>query len=255
MKQLLLTVFILLCFGCTPKPKVTIYDDGKSCPFDCDPHVVMEQKLNGTKYAFDPESSPKKPKKCVLNGDCKICFDEKSTQCLITKYRGSGPPKNTFDLTAEFYEVWCSREHAPETIKTKCSLFKAKADAYKDHTNCIAQPDQTDCRDIMKSANNKKAEDMPNYKQCKKLGQEAYNIGKPDSKKRAHGCNYSYLSLGTNSSGKKWKLLMPAACPEGKFVGQHGLDCCSGYPLTDIAFGGECKKFYIDPKASTHNLK
>ncbi len=176
-------VFTLLFFGCDSTPKMTIYDDGKSCPYDCAPHVVMDKKLNGTKYAFDPASSSKKPGKCTLNGDCKICFDDKATQCVVTKYRGPGPPKNTFDLTAEFYEALCDREDAPKAIKTKCSAFQKQAKELKDYINCIAQLEHTKCLVMIQAAKHKKPECMPYYVQCNKLGQEAYNIGKPYLKK------------------------------------------------------------------------
>lgn len=34
-----------------------VYDDGKSCPNDCDAHVVFHPRHNGTADAYDPSGS------------------------------------------------------------------------------------------------------------------------------------------------------------------------------------------------------
>lgn len=38
--------------------KLTLYDDGLSCPENCDAHVVFHSALNGTKHAHAPVSPP-----------------------------------------------------------------------------------------------------------------------------------------------------------------------------------------------------
>ena len=41
--------------------RLTIYDDGISCPGNCDSHVVMNTADNGTRHAYRPDSSRRTP--------------------------------------------------------------------------------------------------------------------------------------------------------------------------------------------------
>jgi hypothetical protein len=45
--------------------KLTIYDDGLSCPGNCDSHVVMFRTDNGTRFAFRPDSTRTNPGKRI----------------------------------------------------------------------------------------------------------------------------------------------------------------------------------------------
>ncbi len=62
----------------TAAPKLTIYDDGLSCPNQCDAHVVFHPSLNGTKFAQHPDSTLAKPRGCLRDSDCRNCFDDKA---------------------------------------------------------------------------------------------------------------------------------------------------------------------------------
>jgi len=76
------------------------------------------------------------------------------------------------------------------------------------------------------------------------MGERPYNLAQSDPKeRRANNCNYSDLRLG-GKPGKRWRLLLPAACRPGTFVDNFGLDCCS----TDVRFAAanhpECRSFF-----------
>jgi hypothetical protein len=225
--------------------KLTIYDDGKSCPSNCDAHVVFISNLNGTKYAHDPHSSNQDIAKCQLNQECEICFDNEATECLITMYRGSGPGKDTFDLTPKFYEQWCAKSDIPTLLAKKCADLKRTASSLSDRVNCIKNPQHNQCLKQMLAATQSREADSILYNQCKLEGQKQYNKGKPSLDKRMHGCAYEYESTGgPNSKGLKWKKLLSGACRTDTFVGRDGLDCCSGNEFVDAALGRECRIFY-----------
>ena len=61
--------------------RLTIYDDGISCPANCDAHFVMNRADNGTSFAFRPDSGRTAPQRCPVNEDCTICFDESDGSC------------------------------------------------------------------------------------------------------------------------------------------------------------------------------
>jgi hypothetical protein len=69
--------------------KLTIYDDGLSCPGNCDAHVVIFPSDNGTRYAFRSNSTRSNPQKCIYGDDCVICFGESEATCMHAKYRGN----------------------------------------------------------------------------------------------------------------------------------------------------------------------
>ena len=60
-RALLLTILVVvMSFAGTATAeeiKLTIYDDGKSCPAGCDAHVVFHQSMNGTELAHALGSS------------------------------------------------------------------------------------------------------------------------------------------------------------------------------------------------------
>ena len=243
----LITSFLLIFIasGVTAAPKLTIYDDGRSCPANCDSHVVVHRSLNGTKYVHSPDSSPDNPVACKLNTECKICFDDNSNECLVTQYRGSGPGKNTFDLTPAFYQEWCGQDNIPAALKTKCAALKQVERKLDGRVNCIAEPADPLCVELISVAVRAKNIDLPKYEQCLEVGQDAFNRGKAPEEKRQHHCAYEFESNGgPNSRGLRWKRLLPGACREETFVGRDGLDCCSGIKFADAAFGVECISFY-----------
>ena len=249
MKILFLVVMFIpllsASFSAMAAPRLTIYDDGRSCPANCDSHVVMHRGLNGTIYAHQPDSADAAPLPCVLNTTCEICFDDAAAECLLTTYRGTGPGENTFDLTPAFYEEWCAKENLPGALEKQCQQLQQTERKLDGRVNCINNSQIEACIELMEAATTSKADDQPRYDECKRVGQTAYNDGRPDSEKRAHGCAYEYQSSGgPNSNGLTWKKLLPGACREGTFVGRDGLDCCSGVKFADAALGFECKIFY-----------
>ena len=224
---------------------LTVYDDGLSCPFDCDAHVVMHKSMNGTKFAHNPDSIAPKYKKCDINKECEICFDRGGSECLTTMYRGEGPGKKTFDLTPKFYEEWCKKEDIPVRLGAKCTELKQTASKLDGRVNCINNDTHPKCRELMRHALKEKQADMPLYSQCLSSGLVEYNKKLPSNKKRYNNCAYEFESNGgPNSNGLKWHKLLPGACRSGAFVGRDGLDCCSGNKIVDASLGIECRIFY-----------
>src|SRR5512139_1674522 len=104
---LLSAVFLAVaCLGGSPAShaqgghdmKITIYNDGLSCPGGCDAHFVMHSSDNGTANARSPGSTATSPQKCQPGAPCLICFDAGLTQCMSVMYRGAGPHPRTFDF-------------------------------------------------------------------------------------------------------------------------------------------------------------
>jgi len=227
--------------------KLTIYDDGLSCPEKCDAHVVFHRTLNGTTFAHDPISSSAPFKKCVINTLCQICFDDRSnSSCMTAMYRGNGPHTNTFDFTPKFYEDNCPNPAIPAHLRRQC---KSLADAAKDLdglTNCIANPNDPKCIALMKKANSLQVADQVLYDRCKRERESNFNRNRPVDQQRSNDCAYEKKGTGgPNSNHVTWKRLLPGACRTGTFVGRDGLDCCSGYPFADGPLGVECKGFYL----------
>ena len=226
--------------------ELTIYDDGRSCPSGCDSHVVFHSSTNGTVFAHKLGSVPPNFETCILDTKCEICFEEEPNQCLVTMYRGSGPGRNTFDLTPAFYEKWCKKEGIPKLLSSKCAELKRTASKLDGRINCIKNQNHELCATMMQAVIKAKEDDTPIYQQCLELGQRKFNKDKPDNKKRKHNCAYEFESNGgPNSSGLKWHKLLPAACRENTFVGRDGLDCCSGSKFVDAALGIECRIYYL----------
>lgn len=225
--------------------ELTIYDDGRSCPASCDSHVVFHDSLNGSKSAHAPDSKAPNFEACILNSECEICFDDDGVECLTTMYRGSGPGRDTFDLTPSFYEEWCRKGDIPSRLGMKCMELGRMASRLDGRVNCIKERGHSKCQAMMKQALEAKELDEQSYAECLRLGQEAFNNDRPSSNKRFHNCAYEFESNGgPNSNGVTWRKLLPAACREGTFVGRDGLDCCSGNTFVDAVLGIECRIFY-----------
>jgi hypothetical protein len=78
MRWLIMGLLVLVVAGSAiaRDMKFTIYDDGRSCPADCDAHFVMNAENKGTGQAFRSGSWRRRPEKCVSGKDCTICFEE-----------------------------------------------------------------------------------------------------------------------------------------------------------------------------------
>jgi hypothetical protein len=101
--------------------RLTIYDDGLSCPGNCDAHVVMSAQDNGTRNAFRPGSSRNAPQRCVPGESCTICFGNADDSCVTVLYRGEGPRPGTFDFTPSFYDASCPRADIPTALRRQCA--------------------------------------------------------------------------------------------------------------------------------------
>jgi hypothetical protein len=226
--------------------RLTIYDDGASCPANCDAHFVMNQADNGSRFAFRPGSSRIQPQRCALNDECTICFEESDDSCMNARYRGGGPAAGTFDFTPAFYEANCARQDIPDALRDQCdSLDDAVAGlGYSARTNCFLTPDDDQCRAAVAAAAAAQQADLPKFQRCLAIGEEAYNNEQTDPReKRTNACAYTLLKLG-GSNQRRWHLLLPAACRPGTFVDRFGLDCCS----RDLRFAAsvhpECTTFF-----------
>lgn len=226
--------------------RLTIYDDGRSCPANCDAHVVFHRSLNGTIFAHDPSTSSAPFKKCVLNTLCQICFDDRSnSSCMTVMYRGNGPHPKTFDFTPEFYKQNCSDPAIPAQLQQQCKSLAAATRPLAGQINCIINPSDPQCVALMKTANSLQTADLPLYDKCKRDGETTFNKNRPVAQQRSNDCAYEKKGTGgPNSRGKTWKRLLPGACRPGTFVGRDGLDCCSGNTFSDGPLGVECKDFY-----------
>jgi hypothetical protein len=107
--------------------KPTIYGDGRSCPGNCDAHVVLHPSDNGTRYAFAPSSSRSAPAKCQAGQPCRICFGEPDNTCMTVLYRGAGPERGRFDFTSAFYDANCGRPGIPTALARQYSSMDGAA--------------------------------------------------------------------------------------------------------------------------------
>lgn len=225
--------------------RLTIYDDGLSCPGNCDAHAVFHQFLNGTEFAHDPTTKEAPYEKCKLGSACRLCLESGGKQCLEALYRGGGPPPKTFDFTPAFYAQMCEHTPSQQVLASKCSELKSAASKLVGRINCIATPSKEECFSMIETAQAARSSDRAVYEQCKREGELDFNASRPRSEQRTHQCAYEkYGTGGPNSKGKTWRKLLPGACRDGTFVGRDGLDCCSGNILADGPLGRECDAFY-----------
>ena len=252
MRTILLILFILLAtwlqLASATTIKLTIYDDGLSCPGGCDAHVVFDPSLNGTEFAHMP-STPTRPfSKCELGSECRICFVSDEQQCMNVMYRGAGPSKNTFDLTPSFYEKACNAAGIPTILRTKCAEFEVASASLNERKNCFHENSDEPCKSLIDAARVQQERDSKLYQECKLQGEAKYNAKLPISQRRSNDCAYELKGTGgPNSKGATWKRLLPGACRPGTYVGKDGLDCCNGNPFSDGPLGIECHGFYPKP--------
>lgn len=243
--------FITLCClisGATARTlKPTIYDDGLSCPNNCDAHVVFSPSENGTRYAFSPETTRQRPSACVSGHECRICFDESDQSCITVLYRGNGPHKGRFDFTPAFYEANCNRHDLPNALVREC---RAQEHAVASHhydtaINCFDQPAHPRCQSVMQAAKAAREADEPKYAKCLSAGEAAYNQSQTNmNERRTNECAYTLSLSGGNG---KWHRLLPAACRPDTYVDRYGLDCCSRSARFAAANHDECLAFFPKP--------
>ncbi|WP_152667578.1 hypothetical protein [Pseudomonas ogarae] len=225
--------------------RVTMYSDGKSCPGNCDAHVVFQGDLNGSQFAHKPGSSFAA---CKKGEHCEICLLDNRRQCLEVTYRGGGPAPNTFDFTPAFFQQACAGKPVQQMLADICTKMELSAKKLEKLTNCIVNQDRPECSNIITKARIARLADEPYYNQCMQMGESKYNTGKSLFEQRTNDCAYeAKKSGGPNSKGTRWKKLLSGACRIGTFVGKDGLDCCTGVKLTDAWLGTECRAFYVSP--------
>ncbi len=255
MRHISLSILILLClsyaapstFSTLPQARnmiATIYDDGKSCPNDCDAHVVFHRTHNGTRNAFDPASTRSAPRQCVAGQPCNICFSESASSCMSATYRGGGPAVGRFDFTPAFYEENCSRENLPAVFAAQCRSAQPAINRLRTRINCIANPGHEKCRVLMETVARRKAADDVIYEECKTLGEAEFNRRHRNRPRmqRSNDCAYEKLRRG---GGGRWRRLLDGACRSGNYVGRDGLDCCSGSLFASAMLGRECLQFFV----------
>ena len=225
----------------------TTYDDGKSCPNNCDAHVVFHPSVNGTSNAFDPASTREAPRPCVKGKECKICFSAQADSCMLAMYRGAGPDVDRFDFTPAFYEANCDKPQLPKAFAQKCRAAAATIANLRTQINCIAQPTHERCKAMMSAVVSRKAADDVLYAKCKQMGEAAFNqeYRAQPAMQRSNGCEYEKLSTGRNSRGQHWRRLLDGTCNPGSYVGKNGLDCCSGSLFSTALLDSECRGFYV----------
>jgi len=225
--------------------RLTLYDDGLSCPGGCDSHVVFHSSINGTQYAHHPNTKKEPFKRCSPGESCEICFSSDRKQCMEVMYRGGGPSPMTFDFTPRFYSEHCPSTANYPALQAKCSELKAGEQSLAGRVNCIKDPEATKCSEKMSAAIAAANADKIDYDACRTIGEVKFNGAQPKEKQRALACAYEkYGTGGPNSKGTTWRKLLPGACREETFVGRDGLDCCSGVPFVDGPLGRECRSFY-----------
>jgi hypothetical protein len=226
----------------------TMYDDGKSCPNNCDSHVVFHAKHNGTKNAFNPSSSRSAPAKCITGQPCRICFSAAESSCMLATYRGGGPAVGRFDFTPAFYEENCPKPNLPAVFHGQCKSAEPTIAILKNKINCIAEPEHEKCKVLMAAAIKRKADDDVLYEECKALGEETFNqkYKTQPAKQRKNDCAYENLQNGgPNSKGERWRRLLDGACRPGTYAGKDGLDCCSSSLFAAATLGKECGSFFV----------
>jgi len=246
---LVLLFMALFSWDCAAKEmRLTIYDDGLSCPAGCDPHVVINQNDNGTRFAFHPDSTRTHPEKCTEGKECRICFGEDDITCMIATYRGGGAPKGTFDFTPDFYEKNCERHDIPSALHKSCLQLDGAVTrlGYGSRVNCFTDKTNPACISVLSDADTAQRLDIPEREKCLALGENAFNKMQAGIKKqRTNQCNYSKALLGgPNSSGVRWRILLPAACRSGTYVGNYGTDCCSSNLRFAAKVHPECAIFF-----------
>lgn len=231
--------------------RLTIYDDGFSCPANCDAHAVFHPSLNGTEFAHGPASLEPPYARCDNGDRYRICLEAGTRQCLEAVYRGGGPSPMTFDFTPAFYSAACSTTPEQPLLADKCDELRRAARSLDGRVNCIATPEHDSCGAMIGDAEDRHARDRVEYDRCPALGEARYNRDKPIAQQRSLRCAYEKRGTGgPNSAGTTWRRLLPGACRDGSFVGRDGLDCCSGNTFADGPLGIECRSFYpVEPSS------
>lgn len=240
-------IFLLISFSIHAEEiRLTLYDDGRSCPGNCDSHVVFHASLNGTEFAHSPTTKIAPFRHCTSGTQCRVCLASGLKQCIEVMYRGGGPSPKTLDLTPAFFLERCPQSTTLPVLQKKCEELRLAAKLLDGRVNCFKETENTTCKSIMARAQKAKEDDQTLYDECQNVGEARFNASQPKKKQRSLSCAYEkYGTGGPNSKGNTWRRLLPAACRPGTYVGRDGLDCCNGTPSSDGPLLRECRSFYI----------
>jgi len=225
----------------------TAYDDGRSCPAECDAHVVVHRSHNGTVLVRLPSSPAGQPAACATGARCLICFTTGPGDCVETVYRGGGPAPGRADFTPAFFRAACGEVRIPPTLRPICRSARRGVATLAQRRNCFVESQAAECRDGMAAARARKAADDPRYQDCRRIGEPAFNRAHASehSLQRALGCAYEKFGTGRSRNGRAtWRRLLDGACRPGTFAGRDGLDCCSNDLWAAALFGRECAGYF-----------
>lgn len=198
----------------------TCYDDGASCPGDCDEHVVANNATNGSARFHAPGSTPGRWRDCRNGQDCEVCFGDDPADCITVTYRGTGPDAGRADFTASFWEELCAVEDLPETLDDECDRIEDGSEGLS-AISCLEQPDAPGCEGRVPTDEERTAAQR----------EVADCLAERNNSWR---CYYRGPN-GTLSAG---------ACENGA-VNSSGWDCCSGDRFHDACVTG-CGDYYVD---------
>jgi hypothetical protein len=190
----------------------TCYDDGDSCPGDCDPHVVANNATNGTARYHAPGSTPGNWQDCRNGQDCEVCFGDDPDDCITVTHRGTGPDAGRADFTASFWEELCALGDLPETLDAECERIEQGGEGLR-AVSCLEDPSAAGCEIA--------------------AAQQAVQ----DCLARENG-NWRCHYRGPNGT------MSPGSCESGA-VNSSGWDCCTGDRFHDACVTG-CGRYYVD---------
>lgn len=234
--------------------RVTCYQDGVSCPGNCDSHAVFEPANNSSRgnlrngYARGTRSEPQP---CRNGQPCTTCFSKDPEDCVDTIYRGTGPGEGRIDVTPNFLHENCYKpgtlelqDRIPAGLVSECKRVGNSAVKFEQKINCIANPRHPACAAYMDAQIERKRKDQVLYDECRRVGQSKFNQGRPASEQRIYDCAYrSQITAHGPDNTRRWHDLLPAACGDNFFVSPNGLDCCSADSVTS-ACSGDCGVFF-----------
>ena len=198
----------------------TCYDDGASCPGDCDEHVVANNATNGTARFHAPGSTLGNWRNCRNGQDCEVCFGNDPADCITVTYRGTGPDAGRADFTAAFWEELCAVADLPDTTSDECDRIENGSDDLR-AVSCLEDPAAAGCAGVAPTAAERAAAQQA-VADCLAARNNSWR------------CYYQGPN-GTLSAG---------ACDNGA-VNSSGWDCCSGDRFHDACVTG-CSDYYVD---------
>ena len=98
---------------------------------------------------------------CAKGEQRVACFAEAGESCIVTTYRGTGPPRGRVDATPALMKEWCDKPSLPAAVTTECARIKANAESLAARINCFAEPTHDKCKSRMDAVETAKTADAP----------------------------------------------------------------------------------------------